>query len=85
MAPPEYLTKDDAKDLIKRTVKETLTTMGVDTSDPLEMQRDFQALRDWRRATCSIRKWTMMTIITTFVGGLITIIVIGIKYALTKP
>lgn len=84
MAPPEYLTRDDAEDLIKRTVKETLTSMGLDTSDPMEMQRDFQALRDWRLLYGTMRSKGLLTVIVMMTTGLVTAIVIGIKYALTK-
>lgn len=82
MAAPEYLTKDDAEELISRTVKKTLTTMGVDTSNPLEMQRDFQALRDWRTAMTTTKRWVAFTVITLSVTGLVSALIVGIKYAI---
>ena len=84
MAPPEYLTHEDAEELIKRTVKETLVSMGVDTSKPLEMQRDFQALRDWRHSFTTMRKWGVMTIVITVTTGIVSALWIGLKYVITK-
>lgn len=85
MAPPEYVKREDAEDLIKRTVKVTLTSMGVDTSDPMEMQRDFQALREWRTTWNTIRSRGVLTIVGLLATGLVAVIVLGIKYAITKP
>lgn len=44
------MTRDELRELIAETVRETLTQMGADPAHPLEMQRDFQHLRQWRRA-----------------------------------
>ena len=84
MAGHEYLTHADAEDLICRTVKKTLTSMGVDVSDPMEMQRDFQALRDWRISLAAMRSKGMMTIIVMLTTGFVAALVVGIKYAATK-
>lgn len=84
MAPPEYLTRDDAEDLVKRTVKETLTTMGVDTDDPLEMQRDFQALREWRLLRSAVQSKGVLMLVGLAVSGLVAALIMGIKYAITK-
>ena len=41
----QNLTQEDLKKLIAEAVRETLMQMGADPSDPIEMQRDFQHLR----------------------------------------
>jgi hypothetical protein len=46
---------DELCDLMKRAVNEALTKFGVDTSHPLDVQRDLQFLRDWRTTTESVR------------------------------
>jgi hypothetical protein len=83
MAPlNEFLTRDEVDRVVKATVKETLTSMGIDAADPIEMQRDFQALRDWRRASRAIRTRGLMTLVAILTAGLIGAIWVGIKYAL---
>lgn len=84
MTPPEYLSRDDAEYLIKHTVKETLTSMGVDTSDPMEMQRDFQALREWRLMRNAIQSRGILTVIGLLASGVVAGLVMGIKYAISK-
>ena len=44
------MTHDELRALVAGTVRETLVQLGVDPSDPLEMQRDFQHLRQWRES-----------------------------------
>ena len=83
MAPlNEYLTRDEVDIVVKATVKETLTSMGIDAADPLEMQRDFQALRDWRRASNAIRTKGLMTLVGILTAGAIGAIIVGIKHGI---
>lgn len=45
--------EDEVRALVKATVHETLTTLGVDQADPLSVQQDFAWLRRMRAATSS--------------------------------
>ena len=85
MAPPEYLRRDEVEDIVKRTVKATLQTMGVDTSDPMEMQRDFQSLREWRITFAAVKSKGLLVTVGLFATGLVTAIVLGIKYVIKQP
>ena len=78
----EFLTRDEVDIVVKATVRETLTSMGIDAADPIEMQRDFQALRDWRRASNAIRTKGLMTLVAILTAGIIGAIWVGIRYAL---
>lgn len=49
------MTHDDLRKLIAEAVRETLVQMGADPSNPIEMQRDFQHLRQWRTAGEDLR------------------------------
>lgn len=80
MAPPEFMTKDDAEYLIESTVHKTLTSMGVDTSKPMEMQRDFQALREWRVTLATMRSRGIMVVVGLIVTGVVTAVGLGFKY-----
>lgn len=57
----------------KAAVRETLLTMGVDTSDPKamqEMQRDFAHVRIWRQSVDTVRKQTLIAAVTVIVSGI---------------
>lgn len=76
------LTPARIQEIVRQTVHETLVGMGVDTTDPLQMQRDFQALRDWRRASETIRSRSTLTIVGILVAGGLGVFWLGIKHAL---
>lgn len=73
------LTEDELKSLVAQSVRETLMVLGVDAENPLEMQRDFQHLREWRQTTDSIKSKTAMVIITVLVTGALGALYVGIK------
>lgn len=56
-------------DIIRSTVHETLLSLGLDTSDPIKLQKDFQHLRDWRVTSESIKMKGMLTIVMIVVTG----------------
>lgn len=49
-------------------------TLGVDTTDPLEMQKDFAHLRAWRESIDLVKKKGIVTTVTVLVTGLLGII-----------
>ena len=68
------MTANEVSKIVKETVAETLKGLGVDTSDPLAMQRDFAHVRSWRESTEAIKHKGMLTvlgILITGAGGLI--------------
>lgn len=67
------LTEAELKQVIETTVKDTLTNMGIQTADPVEMQKDFVHLREWREATSAVRK---KGIVTAF--GFVVVSVLGL-------
>ncbi len=50
------MTEEELKKVITDTVKDTLTNIGCQTDDPIEMQKDFAHLREWRNSTDAIKK-----------------------------
>lgn len=64
---------------MKETVHETLLVLGVDTSDPLAMQADFRALREWREAMANVKRKSIGVIVSTLVAGLLAAVWIGVK------
>lgn len=77
-------TKADLADIVQKTVKQTLLQLGVDAQDPIEMQRDFQHLRQWRRAGEDLRNKGMLVLIGIFITGLVSLILVGIREWVTK-
>ena len=63
------LTEAELKNVVKETVHETFITLGVDASDPLEMQKDFQHLREWRETSVAVKSKGLMTLVGIIVAG----------------
>lgn len=63
-----------ASEVAKKAIRELLLTLGVNASDPasaLELQADFQHLRQSRLAVAAVKTRAMMVLTGTFVTGLI--------------
>ena len=69
----------EAKQLIVATVEETLTKIGIDHEDPIEMQKDFQHLREWREAATAMKKKGMITAVGVIVTGVLAAIWLAIR------
>jgi len=71
--------KGDIEDIISKSVKQTLIQLGVDASNPMEMQRDLQYLRQWRIAGEEIRNKGLSAVV-----GVILIGICGLIWATLK-
>ena len=76
------LTKGELKEIVSESVYETLTLLGLDHENPLEMQRDFQYLREWRTASEKIKTQGLMVILAILITGLCGALWLGIKQIL---
>lgn len=65
--------------VVAEAVKQTLVQLGVDTSDPLAMQRDFQHLRQWRESGEDLKRKGTIALLGIFLSGLASLILLGIK------
>ncbi len=75
----QNLTPDEARALIREAVREAFLMLGVKVDDPIEVQKDFQHLREWRAATDSIKSKGLMTLMGILVSGLVAAAWVGIK------
>ena len=66
-------------DIIRTTVRETLLSLGLDMSDPIQIQKDFQHLRDWREASESIKKKGILTLVTVIATGGASLLWVALK------
>lgn len=78
------MTRDELRELIAETVRETLLQMGADPTDPLEMQRDFQHLRQWRRSGEELRSKGTLALLGIFLSGVAGLIAVGFRDWLDK-
>lgn len=72
--------RDTAREAATETVRETLRGLGVNVDDPIETQKDFQALHDWRTSFQAIRKRALVTAVGVFVGGILAFL-----WAVVRP
>lgn len=63
------LTETEIEAIVERTVKKTLLTLGLDTTDPLETQRDLQWVRDWRGSVDLVRGYSIRAAVSILVVG----------------
>jgi hypothetical protein len=80
--PKITMTKEELEELIHKTVKNTLTSLGLRYTDPFEMQQDFQFLRELREGVRQVRSKSIITLIGIALAGLATVLWLGIKAAL---
>lgn len=70
--------------IVAESVRQTLIQLGISTMDPLEMQKDMQHLREWRKSMENIKSKSMITILTIFLSGTIAALWLGFKSFVTK-
>lgn len=75
----QNLTPEEARALIREAVRETFLMLGVKVDDPIEVQKDFQHLRDWRTTTESIKSKTAVAVVGLVVSGLAAALWLGFK------
>ncbi len=70
-----------AKEAASEAVKETLIRMGLQADDPIEAQKDFQHLRQWRKSTQSLGMKVTALVLLTMVSGALAALWVGLKAA----
>lgn len=68
------MNEQEIKQIVSRTVEETLLRMGLETSNPMEVQRDLQHLRAWRQSTEAIKRQSMLAAIGVVTAGLLALV-----------
>lgn len=77
------VTKDELRQLIEESVKQTLKTLGMATDDVMESQKDFQQLRIWRETAEEMKRKSLLALIGIAASGLAGAVWVGIKEMLT--
>lgn len=73
------LTREELKKLMAESITEAFRTLGVEVSNPTEMQRDFVHLRRWRQAVDSAQNQTFRVVMTTLVAGFLAALWLGVQ------
>ncbi len=73
------MTEQEIKKIVSDTVRETLIELGIAHDDPIEMQKDFQHLREWRLATAMIRRKGILTLLGLVIAGAAAALWVGFK------
>jgi len=72
------MTEDEIKSIARHSaitaVDEVFQKLGFDTSEPIEIQADMQAVRNWRMSQRTAKKATIYTVVTVLVTGLLALI-----------
>lgn len=61
----------EIRKIVKDTVAETLTALGVDSENPIEFQKDMAHVRAWRNSTDKVKSQSLMAAVGVItLGGL---------------
>jgi hypothetical protein len=74
----------NVQDVVRAAVQETLITMGMDVSDPLQLQQDMAFLRDLRRASDTVKTRGILVVVGLMVTAIVGAAWLGIKAALSS-
>jgi hypothetical protein len=73
------MTREEISAVVRESVLQTLTELGVDAENPLEMQKDFAHVRAWRESTEEIKRKGLLTLVGILVTGLAGLVWVSIK------
>lgn len=81
------MTEDDVRLIVREEIAAGVPaamltmfqTLGIEADDPLEVQRDFQHLRAWRKNTIAIKQNALLAVVTVVIPGLLWLIWTGLK------
>lgn len=77
-------TRLELERIVAESVRQTLIQLGISTLDPLEMQKDMQHLREWRKSMENVKSKAVITTLTVLLSGLLAAIWLGFKAVINK-
>lgn len=76
--------KEEIQGIVKETVRETLISLGVDVSNPIEIQRDLQWVRGARQGLDDLKKKGAITVVGILAAGVLGATWVGIRAMVGK-
>jgi hypothetical protein len=73
------MTEAEVKRIVAETVQQTLLALGVDTEDPVALQKDMAALRAWRESMDTVKRQSLLTAIGVVTAGALGLLWLAIK------
>lgn len=73
------MTEHELKKIVAEAVSETLLQLGIDASDPVEMQKDMAHLRAWRESVQTVKQQGLIAAIGVITVGALGLIWLGLK------
>lgn len=73
------MTEAEIRKIVAETVKETLTRIGIEADDPIEVQKDMQHLRAWRESVATVKRQGLITAIGILTAGVIGALWLAVK------
>lgn len=70
--------------IVAESVRQTLIQLGISTLDPLEMQKDMQHLREWRKSMENVKSKAVITTLTVLLSGILAALWLGFKAIINK-
>ncbi len=71
------MTEEQVREVVRTTVAECLTQLGIDKRKPFEMQRDFQWLRKAREGSEKVRSRILYILVGAAVTGILGLLAAG--------
>lgn len=82
--PIDPETRDELERIVAESVRQTLIQLGISTLDPLEMQKDMQHLREWRKSMENVKSKAVITTLTVLLSGILAALWLGFKAIINK-
>ena len=76
------MTENEVKEIVSKTVDETLAKMGLNSEEIYEAQKDFMYLREQRKLHEKISLRVRFIIIGFIISGARALLVLGVKTAI---
>ena len=73
------MTEHEVKKIVAEAVAETLLTLGIDTTDPVELQKDMAHLRAWRESVATVKRQSLVTAVGIVIAGVLGLLWLGFK------
>lgn len=73
------ISREDLREIISEGVTEAFRSMGIDSMQPIEMQRDMAHLRKWRVSVEKTTSTTFTVALGVIVSGLLGAVWLGIS------
>jgi hypothetical protein len=73
------VTEHELKKIVAEAVAETLLQLGIDASDPVEMQKDMAHLRSWRESVATVKQQSLVTAVGIVVAGILGLLWLAFK------